>query len=130
MNSERLVSIVVPVYNAEKYLKKCIQSIMGQSYQELEIILVNDGSVDQSKMICEELMKLDSRICLINKKNEGAAEAKNVGIECANGAFIMFVDWEWLLFMSSAFLSNVCPSVALKVFPNESLMPCPICFSV
>lgn len=92
MDAERLVSVIVPVYNAEKYLKKCVQSIIGQSYGCLEIILVNDGSMDQSKIECQKLMEKDERIHLIDKKNEGAAEAKNVGIECAKGEFIMFVD--------------------------------------
>ena len=75
MDAERLVSVIVPVYNAEKYLKKCVQSILGQSYRCLEIILVNDGSLDQSKIECQKLMEKDERIHLIDKQRRKMSES-------------------------------------------------------
>ena len=88
----KLISIIIPVYNAETYIEKCIQSIRKQSYTELEIVIVNDGSTDKSREICEDFRKQDTRIRIINKENEGAAAAKNTGLDEANGDFLMFVD--------------------------------------
>lgn len=88
----KLISIIIPVYNAEAYIEKCIQSIRRQSYPELEIIVVNDGSTDKSREICEEFTEQDTRIRIINKENGGAAAAKNTGLDEANGDFLMFVD--------------------------------------
>lgn len=87
-----MLSIIIPVYNAEKYLKRCIYSIVNQSYKNIEIIIVDDGSSDNSPAICDELAKIDSRIHVIHKKNCGAPAARNTGLKCANGAFITFVD--------------------------------------
>ena len=86
------VSFVVPVYNAEKYLAKSIESMLGQSLKEMELILVNDGSKDNSLAICEEYAKKDSRITVINKKNEGACIARNTGIARAKGKYIQLAD--------------------------------------
>ena len=86
------VSFVVPVYNVEKYLEKCIQSILNQSYSNLELILVNDGSPDDSQRIIEKYKKIDKRIISIKKKNEGVSAARNDGIEIATGDYILFVD--------------------------------------
>ena len=88
----RLVSVIVPIYNVEKYLGECIDSIIRQTYAYLEIILVNDGSTDNSYLICEDYKKKDKRIVLINKENGGLSSARNKGIECANGGYISFVD--------------------------------------
>ena len=87
-----LISVIVPIYNTEKYLKRCINSIIIQSYKNLEIILVNDGSTDSSGIICDEFKKMDSRIRVIHKKNKGAADARNVGLEAATGQYISFID--------------------------------------
>ncbi|MDY4077588.1 MAG: glycosyltransferase family 2 protein [Clostridium sp.] len=87
-----LISIVVPVYNVEKYLKKCIDSIINQTYKNLEIILVNDGSTDNSGKICDEYVLKDNRIKVIHKKNEGLSSARNLGIDISNGEYIIFVD--------------------------------------
>ena len=87
-----MISVIIPVYNAEKVLKKCVDSILVQSYQDLEIILVNDGSQDDSLKVCENLSKSDDRIRVINQKNEGAAVARNTGLDAATGEYIMFVD--------------------------------------
>ena len=89
---EALVSIIIPIYNVEKYLEKCIKSIINQTYRNLEIILINDGSTDESANICEKYKNQDNRIVFINKKNGGAASAKNEGLKVAKGDYITFVD--------------------------------------
>lgn len=86
------ISIIVPVYNVEKYLKKCIDSILSQTYTNLDIILVNDGSTDNSGMICEDYAKKDKRITVIHKKNGGLSSARNAGLDIAKGEYIGFVD--------------------------------------
>lgn len=91
-NVEDLISVVVPIYNVEKYVGKCIESIIGQTYSCLEIILVNDGSTDNSQLICEEYKKRDKRIKLINKSNGGLSDARNNGIHYATGKYITFID--------------------------------------
>ena len=87
-----LISIIVPVYNVEKYIVRCIDSIIGQTYKNLQIILVNDGSPDGSPAICDEYARRDSRIEVIHKQNGGLSDARNAGIECAKGEYIAFVD--------------------------------------
>ena len=89
---EDLVSVIVPVYNVEKYLNKCIDSIISQTYKNLEIILVDDGSPDNSGAICDEYAKKDTRIRVIHKENGGVSSARNVGIEISNGNWISFID--------------------------------------
>ena len=87
-----LISIVVPLYNVENYLKECIDSILTQSYHNLEIILVDDGSTDNSGKICDNYAKKDSRIKVIHKENGGASDARNYGIKEAKGKYIQFTD--------------------------------------
>lgn len=87
-----LISIIVPVYNVDKYLYDCINSIVNQTYSNLEIILVDDGSTDKSAAICDEFSNKDSRIKVIHKKNQGVAIARNVGLDAAHGEYIGFVD--------------------------------------
>ena len=89
---EDLISVVVPVYNVENYVKECLDSILVQSYSNLQIIIVNDGSTDQSGIICEEYAKKDSRVEYVYQKNKGLSAARNKGISCAKGEFICFVD--------------------------------------
>ena len=91
-NSKPLVSIIVPVYNAERYLRECVDSIATQTYGNLEIILVDDGSTDSSGNICDDLSDLDGRIRVIHKVNGGVSSARNVGIDAALGEYLMFVD--------------------------------------
>lgn len=86
------ISIIVPVYNLEGYLPKCIDSILAQSFTSFELILVNDGSTDRSGEICNEYANNDSRIKVIHKKNGGVASSRNVGLETAKGNYIGFVD--------------------------------------
>jgi len=89
---EHLISVIVPVYNVEPYLKRCLDSILSQTYKNLEIILINDGSTDNSGEICEEYSKKDKRIRLIHQINKGAASARNVGLNIVKGSYITFVD--------------------------------------
>lgn len=86
------VSVIVPIYNAEKYIKKCVNSIINQTLKEIEIILVDDGSTDKTNEIIKQFEKKDERIKTITQKNEGAGSARNKGIEIATGEFIKFVD--------------------------------------
>lgn len=87
-----LVSVIVPVYKAEHYLKECVNSLLNQTFQNYEVILVNDGSPDSSGHICDEYAKGDQRIKVIHKKNEGANKARATGVEHASGQWILFVD--------------------------------------
>lgn len=92
MMVDKMVSIIVPVYNAERYLKTCIKSILRQTYYNLEIIIIDDGSIDQSTYICDHFAKRDQRIRVYHKKNKGVSSARNLGIEQAKGSYITFVD--------------------------------------
>lgn len=86
------ISVIIPVYNGEKYLKACIDSIINQRYKDLEVIIVNDGSQDKTREICNAYLEKDKRIRLINKNNGGVSSARNKGIEVANGEYIIFLD--------------------------------------
>ena len=86
------ISVVIPVYKVEAYLERCVNSVRNQSYENLEIILVDDGSPDRSGVICDELAEKDSRIRVIHKANGGLSDARNADIEAATGAYIAFVD--------------------------------------
>lgn len=85
-----LVSIIVPVYNAERYLRYCIESILGQTYTNLEIILVDDGASDASPSICNEYAAKDNRITVIHQTNGGIAKVQNTGLDAAHGEYIAF----------------------------------------
>lgn len=90
--AEELISVIVPVYNVERYLKRCVDSIIGQTYQNLEILLVDDGSTDGSGALCDAYAAKDLRIVCIHKQNGGQAAARNDAIAVAKGAFFCFVD--------------------------------------
>lgn len=97
MEQYPLVSVIVPVYNVEKYITRCIDSIIGQTYANLQIILVDDGSPDNSGAICDEYTKRDSRIMVVHQENEGVSGARNNGLLFAEGSLIAFVDSDdWL----------------------------------
>lgn len=108
-----LFSIIIPVYNTEAYLNRCLDSIVSQSYKNFEVILVNDGSPDNSGRICDEYANLDNRFHVIHKNNEGVSVARNIGLSCANGDWIAFVDsddyvdGDWLETMSSFLDENI-----------------------
>lgn len=91
-NKEELITVIVPVYNVEKYLDCCVKSIVNQTYHNLEIILVDDGSTDCSGTKCEEWTQRDERITVIHQNNSGLSAARNVGIENAQGQYIAFID--------------------------------------
>lgn len=92
MNDQKLISVIVPVYNVEEYLEECVNSILNQTYSNLEIILVNDGSTDNCIDICNKYKDIDKRVIVINKDNGGLSDARNVGLKKATGAYIAFVD--------------------------------------
>ena len=92
MEKEDLISIVIPVYKVEKYLDKCIKSIINQTYKNLEIIIVDDGSPDKCPQMCDEFAQKDKRIKVIHKENGGLSDARNAGIDIAKGKYITFVD--------------------------------------
>lgn len=87
-----MISVIIPVYNVQNYIKKCLESIINQTYKNLEIIIVNDGSTDNSLKICEEYAQKDNRIRIFNKENGGVSSARNFGLKNANGKYIGFID--------------------------------------
>ncbi|MWX42503.1 glycosyltransferase family 2 protein, partial [Francisella tularensis] len=87
-----LITLVIPIYNIENYLGRCLDSVINQTYKDLEIILVNDGSTDNSLEICESYAKEDSRIKIINKNNGGLSSARNVGLDACKGDYVTFID--------------------------------------
>ena len=87
-----LISIIVPVYNAQRFLGKCLESIIYQTYHKFEVILINDGSTDNSHQLCQEIAKKDKRFTVLTQTNNGASSARNRGIEMAKGKWITFVD--------------------------------------
>ena len=91
MDSKK-ISVIIPVYNSEKYLNECINSIINQSLKEIEIICINDGSYDNSLNILNYYKKIDNRIIIINQKNKGVNSARNSGLKIAKGEFILFFD--------------------------------------
>lgn len=109
-----LISVVVPVYNVEKYLRQCIDSILSQTYMNLEIILVDDGSRDSSGSICDEYAKIDNRIVVLHKPNGGLSSARNAGIDIAKGEYIGFVDSDdWIEHdMYERLFDSICESGA------------------
>ncbi len=92
-----MISIVIPIYNAEKHLRECIDSVLEQDYTDFELLLVNDGSTDSSLKICQEYEQTDKRIKVLNKENGGVSSARNLGINSATGEYITFVDSDDLL---------------------------------
>lgn len=92
VNNKIRISIIVPIYNKKNSLERCINSILNQTYKNIEIILVNDGSTDGSYTLCNDYLQKDKRIKVIHKKNEGVSSARNIGINNSNGEYIQFVD--------------------------------------
>ena len=87
-----LISFIIPVYNVEKYLAQCIESVLVQSHDNIEIILVDDGSTDKSGEICDNFSKTDNRVRVIHQENRGASAARNAGLGIAKGNYIAFID--------------------------------------
>ena len=86
------ISVIVPIYKVEQYLNRCVESIVNQTYKNLEIILVDDGSPDLCPKICDEWAEKDSRIVVIHKENSGLSDARNAGLKVATGGYVAFVD--------------------------------------
>ena len=96
-NKNALITIIIPVYNVERYLSKCINSVINQSYGNLEIVIIDDGSTDNSGKICDDFLKKDRRIKVIHKKNGGLSSARNTGLELLSGDYVFFLDSDdWL----------------------------------
>lgn len=92
MESKPQFSIIIPVYNGEKFLNRCILSVLNQNYDNYEVIFVNDGSTDNSAKLCDDWSQKDSRIKVVHQKNAGLPRAREVGVINANGEYIMFID--------------------------------------
>ena len=149
---KELISVIVPVYNAEKYLQKCLDSILEQTYQNLEIIIINDGSTDNSGQICQEYEKQDDRIIYIEKENSGVSDTRNAGLDRMTGTYVTFVDsddWvepNYIKFLyekvieyqadivvgnytsfnesNSVFYFHISTDYYEKVYDNKSIIPC------
>lgn len=125
---EDLISVIVPVYKVEKYLRKCIESIINQTYKNLEIILVDDGSPDNCSQIIDEYAKKDNRIKVIHKPNGGLSSARNAGLKISNGKYIAFVDsddmldiyqYERMIMLSQKYNSDIVFCEYQKSYENE-----------
>lgn len=97
METDKTISVIIPIYNVEPYIKRCLDSVMEQTYRDMEIILIDDGSPDNCGKICDEYARMDRRIIVVHKRNEGVGAARNTGIDMARGKWITFVDPDdWL----------------------------------
>ena len=101
-----LISVIVPVYNVERYLRRCVDSILHQTYQDLEVLLVDDGSTDASGAICDEYAAQEERVTAVHQKNGGLSAARNAGLERAQGTYLCFVDSDD--FLDSRMLETLC----------------------
>lgn len=117
----QLISIIVPIYNVEKYLKECIESIINQTYKNIEIILVDDGSPDNCGIICDEYSQKDKRIIVIHKENGGLSDARNKGIDIAKGDYLTFIDSDD--FVNIDYIEKLYNSIKLN---NTKLAQCGI----
>ena len=140
MNEKRLISVIVPVYNAEKTLRRCVDSLLSQDFPDAEIILINDGSTDASDELCRGYQAADARIVYRKKENGGVSSARNAGLDLATGTYITFVDSDdyvepdyfqtilelieqsnpdWIQF-SNTLLRGSAPSDSAHPFPSPS----------
>ena len=107
MNEELKISIVVPIYNVEEYLRDCVKSLVEQTYKNIEIVLVDDGSTDSSGVICDELKEQDDRIIVLHKQNGRTASARNLGVREASGEYVLFIDPDdWFVVRTVELLAN------------------------
>ena len=102
---DELISVIVPVYNAEKYIEHCIQSLLEQTYKNFELILVNDGSKDRSLELCKAFAEKDRRVKVYDRQNGGASAARNTGLERMEGQYVVFVDSDD--YVSKSYLENL-----------------------
>lgn len=89
---EPMVSIIVPVYNAQQYIRRCVDSILNQEYTDFELLLIDDGSTDSSGEICDEYAQKDTRIRVVHKENSGVSDSRNLALDYATGKYIQFLD--------------------------------------
>ena len=115
-----LISVIVPVYNVERYLRRCVDSILHQTYQDLEILLVDDGSTDASGAICDEYAAQEERVTAVHQKNGGLSAARNAGLERAQGTYLCFVDSDD--FLNSRMLETLCRDLQEQA-PAELAVP-------
>lgn len=123
------LSIIIPVYNVEQYLQNCVQSVITQTYQDLQVILVNDGSTDSSGILCDQLAQQDSRIQVVHKQNGGLSDARNAGLKVATGDYVAFLDsddvylyndgLEQLMALAQIEQPDVLLFQAVDVYPNH-----------
>lgn len=119
------ISIIIPIYNSELYLKRCLDSVINQTYSSLEIILVNDGSTDNSYGICLEYQKKDSRIKVIHQKNQGAGIARNLGLKHSTGNFVTFIDSDdyvekdYIEYLCNLMINNKCEIAVIDFNGNK-----------
>lgn len=124
------ISIIVPVYNVEKYLPRCIDSILAQTFTNFELILVDDGSPDNCGAICDEYAQKDSRVVVIHKENQGVSSARNRGLDVAQGKYIMFcdsddkVDARWCELLHKAITRNPDAWVVSNLWRVDALNTC------
>ena len=132
---EPLISIIVPVYNVAAYLCRCVDSLLGQSYQNIELLLVDDGSTDESRAICDEYAARDARVRAFHKKNGGLSDARNAGLDAAKGAYLSFVDgddWVSLYYIENLYRALVqagadfSASCFEEVFENQLVQSAPV----
>ena len=130
-----LISVIIPVYNVEKYLSQCVESILAQTYRNLEILLIDDGSPDNCPSLCDEYKQRDERIRVVHKQNGGLADARNCGLDIANGNYISFVDsddwieettYEEMMAFVSQFDADIVCCAASRVRGEEEVE---LCFS-
>lgn len=114
------VSIIIPVYNVQTYLQQCVQSVQAQTYRDLEIILVDDGSTDNSGALCDTLAAEDSRICVVHKPNGGLSDARNVGLQHATGEYILFLDSDDY-YADNQVVSNLVQTLEHWQYPDDLL---------
>ena len=114
------ISIIIPVYNVEQYLGRCMESVLNQTYKNIEVILIDDGSKDRSSSMCDEWKAKDDRVVVIHQKNAGAGAARNAGLAIANGELIGFVDSDdWIQLNMYETLIN-----AIKKYPEADIAEC------
>lgn len=123
------LSIIIPVYNVEQYLQSCVQSVITQTYQDLQVILVNDGSTDSSGVLCDQLAQQDSRVQVVHKENGGLSDARNAGLRVATGEYVAFLDSDdvylfndglkQLMALAHAEQPDVLLFQAVDVYPNH-----------
>lgn len=126
-----LISIIIPVYNVEKYLQKCLDSILNQDFHDYEVLLVDDGSSDSSSIICDEYANKNNKVKVIHKPNAGVSSARNLGIDMAQGKYICFVDsddWLELDYFNSIYriLCERKPDLLLNVFVKDQGLGKPV----